>query len=62
MLAPGELRAAQQPAEEAHVERVEDLFEVVEAALGAEEALVAARVADQLRLAGDGGAEEAKRL
>ena len=55
VLAPGEVGAAEQPAEKARVERVEDLLEIEEAALGPEVALAAARGADELRLARDGG-------
>src|ERR1039458_8770084 len=55
VLAPSELGTAEKAGEEAEVERVEDFFEVIEAALGAGEALVAAGAADQLGLAGDGG-------
>ena len=55
VLAPGELRAAEEAREEADVEGVEDLIEVVVAALGAKVALAAAGVADELGLAGDGG-------
>src|SRR5271157_4549968 len=56
LLAPCELGPAQQAAEEARVQRIEDLLKVVEAALGTEETLVAASAANQLRLAGDGDA------
>ena len=56
MLAPGEVGTAKQAAEEARVERVEDLFEMKIAALWAKVALAAARGADEIRLARDGGA------
>src|ERR1035438_5567590 len=39
MLAPGEIGPAEQPAEEARIEGVEDFFEIVEAALWTKEAL-----------------------
>ena len=55
VLAPGELGTAEKSAEEARVERVEDSFKIVIAALGAEVALVSAGAANQLGLAGDGG-------
>jgi hypothetical protein len=55
VLAPGEVGTAEQPAEEARVERVEDLFEIEEAAFGAEVALAAASGADEFGLARDGG-------
>jgi len=55
LLTPGELWASEETSKEARVERVEDFFQVVEAALGAEEALAAAGVADDLGLAGDCG-------
>ena len=55
VLAPGEVGAAEQPAEKARVERVEDLFEMKVAAFRAEVALAAARRADELGLARDGG-------
>ncbi len=44
VFAPGEFGAAEEPAEEARVERVEDLFEIEVAAFRAEVALAAARV------------------
>jgi len=56
VLAPGQLGPAQQAPEEAGVERVEDLIQVVVPALGAEVALAAARMANQFGLARDRGA------
>jgi hypothetical protein len=61
VLAPGELGRPSSPPKKREVQRVEDLFEIVEAAFGAGEALAAAGVADELGLARDGG-EETKRL
>src|SRR5208282_4538153 len=55
VFAPGELRPAEQPAEKARVERIEDLFEMKVAAFRTEVALAAARRADELCLASDGG-------
>jgi hypothetical protein len=55
VLAPCEVGATEQPAEEFCVERVENLIEIKEAALGAKVALAAASMADQLRLSRDGG-------
>jgi len=55
VLAPGELGTAEQAAKEAQVERVEDFVQVVEAAFGAEVALGAAGVADDLGLPSNGG-------
>ena len=55
-LAPGQLGPPQHPAEEPRVQRVENLFQVVEASLWPEEPLAAARPANQLRLPCDGGA------
>ncbi len=49
------------PPKKRGVERVENFFEVVEAAFGTEEALAATGAADELGLASDSGAE-AKRL
>src|SRR5579863_3798158 len=54
--APGQLRPPEQAAKKARVERVEDLFEIVEVALRAGVALAAACVADEFCLAGDGSA------
>jgi len=56
VLAPGEVGTAEQAAEEARVEGVEDLFEMVIAAFGPEEALGAARGSDEVGLTRDGGA------
>src|SRR5580692_1632400 len=56
MLAPSQLGPAHEATKEAHIERVEDLFKVVEATLGAEEALASARCANDLGLPGDGSA------
>ncbi len=53
--APCELGATHEAVEEAGVERVEDFFEVVVAAMGAEIALGAAAAADELGLLHDGG-------
>ena len=53
MLAPCEVGAAEQSAEEAHVERVEDLIEIKEAALRAKVALAAACGADEVGLSSD---------
>ncbi len=55
VLAPGQVGTAEEPVEEARVERVEDLFEVKEAALRTEVAFAAASVADELGLVRDGG-------
>jgi hypothetical protein len=55
VFAPGEVGSAEQVAEEALVEAVEDFIEVVEATFRAGDALGAAGVADELGLAGDGG-------
>ncbi len=44
------------PPKNRRVQRIEDFLEIVVAALGTEEALVAARAANQFRLAGYGGA------
>jgi len=55
VLAPGKVGAAEQPAEEARVERVENFIKIKVAALGAEVALGAARGADELGLARYGG-------
>src|ERR1700722_8060540 len=49
VLAPCEVWAAEQPAKEFCVERVENLIEVEEAAFGTKVALAAASMADQLR-------------
>ena len=54
VLAPGKLGAAEQSAEEAEIQRVEDFIEMVEAALGTEVAFGAAGVADELGLSRDG--------
>ena len=56
VLAPGELGAAKETAEEAEVEGIEYLFEVIVAAFGPDIALAAAGAADEFGLAGDGGA------
>ena len=55
VLAPGEVGAAEQPAEKARVERIENLFKIEVAALGTEVALAATSGADELGLARDGG-------
>ncbi len=52
--APGEHGLAQKTVEEARVQRVEDLVEVVVVADGGEDALAAAGLPDVLGLAGDG--------
>jgi hypothetical protein len=54
--APGQLRPAQQTAEEAHIQGVEDFLKIVEMTLRTEVALVGAGAANQLRLPCDGGA------
>ena len=61
VLAPGKLRPAEQSAEKAHVQRVEDFIEVVVAAFRAEVALGprAWRISSVCRVT---AAEEAKRL
>src|ERR1700722_10042795 len=56
VLAPGEVGTAKQPAEEARIERVENFFKMIIAAFWSEEALAAARGADEVGLARDGGA------
>lgn len=55
VLAPGEVRAAQHAAEEAGIQRVEDLIEMKETTLGAEVALASAGMADEFGLPHHGG-------
>lgn len=56
VLAPSEVRAAEQPAEETQVQRVEDFFEMVVATLGPKVALAAACGANEFGLPRHGSA------
>jgi len=55
VFAPGEIGPAEEPAEEAHIERVEDFLQMEVAALGTKVALAAAGMANEFGLTRDGG-------
>ena len=53
VLAPGKLRAAHEPVEEAAVEVVENFFQMIVMAAGGADVLASAHLADEARLGGN---------